>query len=147
MWFWFPDRPTDFGADLGLLWAKRKLKIFILVKISLKSDKNWGRYSQFNIRNINTAYKLNQRTSGPVNAHLTPDTWSWYIFKCFYACIYYSYSPGAWTDNPLGTNADVNRKPLSLCSFVASFKTISFVTLIICCKFLPLNDFPTVFPI
>ena len=28
-------------------------------------------------------------------------------------------------DNPLGTNVDVNRKPLSLCPFVASFKTIS----------------------
>ena len=26
---------------------------------------------------------------------------------------------------PLGTNVDVNRKPLSLCPFVASFKTIS----------------------
>ena len=29
------------------------------------------------------------------------------------------------TDNRLGTNVDVNRKPLSLCPFVASFKTIS----------------------
>ena len=31
----------------------------------------------------------------------------------------------AGADNPLGTNVDVNRKPLSLCPFVASFKTIS----------------------
>ena len=28
-------------------------------------------------------------------------------------------------DNPLGTNVDVNRKPLSLCPFVASFNAIS----------------------
>ena len=35
------------------------------------------------------------------------------------------YSPRAVADNPLGTNVDVNRKPLSLCPFAASFKTIS----------------------
>ena len=81
-----------------------------------------------------------------------------------------------------GQNLDVNRKALSLCPFVASFKKISLksdtiifhvfihvyspgagadnplgseflcthiphVTLVICCKFLPLNDFLTVFPI
>ena len=48
----------------------------------------------------------------------SPDTWSSYIFKCFY-------SPRAGADNPLETNVDVNRKLLSLCPFVASFKTIS----------------------
>ena len=37
--------------------------------------------------------------------------------------LYLYIAPGA--DNPLGTNVDVNRKPLSLCPFVASFKTIS----------------------
>ena len=37
----------------------------------------------------------------------------------------YMYSPRAGADNPLGTNVDVNRKPLSLCPFIASFKTIS----------------------
>ena len=31
------------------------------------------------------------------------------------------YSPRAGSDNHLGTNVDVNRKPLSLCPFVASF--------------------------
>ena len=31
----------------------------------------------------------------------------------------------AGADNPFGTNVDVNRKPLSLCPFVANFKTIS----------------------
>ena len=35
------------------------------------------------------------------------------------------YSPGAWTENRLGTNFDVNSKPLSLRPFVASFKQIS----------------------
>ena len=35
------------------------------------------------------------------------------------------YSPRAGADYPLGTNVDVNRKPLSLCPFVPSFKTIS----------------------
>ena len=62
-----------------------------------------------------------------------------------------------------GQNSDVNRKALSLCPFDASFKKIylkydfihilflyrgrqHFVTLVICCKFLPLNDFLTVFP-
>ena len=82
-----------------------------------------------------------------------------------------------------GQNSDVNRKALSLCPFVASFKKYlwslilyiflpvcihvyspgaeadtplgsaflfwykPFVTLVIRCKFLPLNDFLTVFPI
>ena len=63
--------------------------------------------------------KDNQRTSGPVNAHLTPGPGIY-----FYDFIHV-YSPRAGADNPLGTNVDVNRKPLSLCPFVASFKTIS----------------------
>ena len=49
----------------------------------------------------------------------SPDTW--YIFYAFVLL----YSPRVGADNPLGTNVDVNRKPLSLCPFVASFKTIS----------------------
>ena len=35
------------------------------------------------------------------------------------------YSHGVGADNPLWTNPDVNRKALSLCPFVASFKQIS----------------------
>ena len=35
------------------------------------------------------------------------------------------YSPSAGADNLFGTKVDINRKPLSLCPFVASFKTIS----------------------
>ena len=62
----------------------------------------------------------NQRTSGPVNAYLTPAPGI-----SFNASIQI-YSPRAGADNSLGTNVDVNRKPLSLCPFVASFKTISF---------------------
>ena len=92
-------------------------------------------------------------------------------------------APGQGQTTLCGQNPDVNRKALSLCPFVASFKNISlksdfihnvsyfidvyspgagadnpleseflykhkpFVTLVICCKFLPLNDFLTVFPI
>ena len=52
----------------------------------------------------------NQRTNGPVNVHLTPGRG---IYFNLYMYI------------PLGTNVDVNRKPLSLCPFVASFKTIA----------------------
>ena len=52
----------------------------------------------------------------------SPDTWSWYMF---YNAFIHVYSPRAGADNPLGTIVDVNRKPLSLCPFVASFKMIS----------------------
>ena len=58
----------------------------------------------------------NQKNSGPVNAHLTPGPGIY-----FYAFIHV-YSPGAGADISLGTNVDINRKPLSLCPFVASFK-------------------------
>ena len=59
--------------------------------------------------------KKNQRTSGPVSAHLTPGP------GIYLNAFIHVYSPRAGADNPLGTN----RKPLSLCPFVASFKTIS----------------------
>ena len=61
----------------------------------------------------------NQRTSGPVNAHLTPGP------GIYFNAFIHVYSPRAGADNPLGTNVDVNRKCLSLCPYVASFKTIS----------------------
>ena len=61
----------------------------------------------------------NQRTSGPVNAHPTPG------LGIYFNAFIHVYSPRAGADNPLGTNVDVNRKPLSLYPFVASFKTIS----------------------
>ena len=51
---------------------------------------------------------LNQRTSGPVNAHLTPGP------GIYFNAFIHVYSPNAGADNPLGTNVDVNRKPLSL---------------------------------
>ena len=57
--------------------------------------------------------------TGPVNAHLTPGP------GIYFNAFIHVYSPRAGADNPLGTNVDVNRKPLSLCPFVASFKTIS----------------------
>ena len=61
----------------------------------------------------------NQRTSGPVNAHLTPGP------GIYFNAFIHVYSSRAGADNPLGTNVAVNRKPLSLCPFAASFKTIS----------------------
>ena len=60
--------------------------------------------------------KFNQRTSGPVNAHLTPGP------GIYFNVFIYVYSPRAGADNPLGTNFDVIKKPLSLCPFVASLK-------------------------
>ena len=60
----------------------------------------------------------NQRTSGPVNAHLTPGP------GIYFNAFIHVYSPGGGADNSFGTNVDVNRKPSSLCPFVASFKTI-----------------------
>ena len=69
-------------------------------------------------------------TSGPVNAHLTPGPGKY--FNAFIHDILYSIKPGA--DKTLGTNVDVNRKPLSLCPFVASFRIISL-------KYMILNAF------
>ena len=64
----------------------------------------------------NVRRKRNQRTSGPVNANLTPG--SGLYFNAFIRV----YSPRAGADNSLGTNVDVNREPLSLCPFVAGLK-------------------------
>ena len=50
-----------------------------------------------------------------------------------FACFIHVYSPGAGADNPLGSE------------FL--YKHIPHVTLVICCKFLLLNYFLTVFPI
>ena len=58
-------------------------------------------------------------TSGPVNAHLTPGP------GIYFNAFIHVYSPRAGAENPLGTNVDINRKSLSLCPFVASFKMIS----------------------
>ena len=45
----------------------------------------------------------NQRTSGPVNAHLTRGP------GIYFNDFIHVYSPRAGADNPLGTNVDVNR--------------------------------------
>ena len=58
--------------------------------------------------------------------------WSLILYTLFHIFLHV-YSPGAGADNPLGSEF--------LC------KHIPYVTLVICCKFLPLNDFITVFPI
>ena len=52
-----------------------------------------------------------------------------HIFQVFI----HVYNPWAGADNPLGSEFLYKHKP--------------FVTLVVCCKFLPLNDFLTVFPI
>ena len=106
-----------------------------------------------------------------------------YTFFYFLMFFHMYIAPGQGQTTLCGQNPDVNRKALSLCPFVASFKKISlksdfihnfsclihvyspgagadnplgseflykhkpFVTLVICCKFLPLNGFLTVFPI
>ena len=62
---------------------------------------------------------LNQRTSGPVNAHRTPGP------LIYFNAFIHVHSPRVGAGNPLGINVDVNRKPLSPYPFVASFKTIS----------------------
>ena len=66
-----------------------------------------------------------------VNMKLSPfelkpgDQWSCKCsFDIYFNAFIHVYSPRAEADNPLGTNV-VNRKPLSICPFVASFKTIS----------------------
>ena len=58
--------------------------------------------------------------------------WSLILYIIFHD-FKYAYSPGEGADNPLGSDFLYKHKP--------------FVTLLICCKFLPLNDFLTVFPI
>ena len=60
----------------------------------------------------------NQKTSGPANAHLTPGP------GIYFNAFIHVYSPGVGADISLGTNVDINRKSLSLCPFVANFKTI-----------------------
>ena len=45
-------------------------------------------------------------TSSPVNAHLTPGP------GIYFNAVIHLYSPSAGADNPLGTNVDVNIKPL-----------------------------------
>ena len=57
--------------------------------------------------------------------------WSLILYIIFHVFIHV-YSPGAGFDNPLGSEFLYKHKP--------------FVTLGICCKCLPLNDFLTVFP-
>ena len=79
---------------------------------------HWPLSKVIQIQHFQTSFpqKTNQRTSGPVNAHLTPGP------GIYFNAFIHVYSPRAGADNSLGTNVDVNRKPLSLCPFVASLK-------------------------
>ena len=62
----------------------------------------------------------NQRTSGPVNAHLTPGP------GIYFNAFIHVYSPRAGTDNSLGTNVDANRKPFLKYDF-KHIKMISYM--------------------
>ena len=79
----------------------------------------WNAYHAPEFIMLHTIANFNQRTSGPVNAHPTPGS------GIYFNAFTHVYSPRAGADNPLGTNVDVNRKPLLFCPCVASFKTIS----------------------
>ena len=68
----------------------------------------------------------------PFVVNFKPKSFQSDLYIIFHAFIHV-YSPGAGADNPLGSELLYKHKP--------------FVTLLICCKFLPLNDFLTVFPI
>ena len=77
--------------------------------------------SGYNEKEEDNEEESDQTTSGPVNAHLTPGP------GIYFNAFIHVYSPRAGADDPLKTNVDVDRKPLSLCLFVAGFKTISEV--------------------
>ena len=57
----------------------------------------------------------NQRTSGPVNAHLIPGP------GIYFNAFVHVYSPRAGADNPFETKFDDNRKAFSLCPYVLEY--------------------------
>ena len=69
----------------------------------------------------------------PFVASLKKNTFEVWFYTSFFHVFIHVYSPGAGADNPFGSEFLYKHKP--------------FVTLLICCKFPPLNDFLTVFPI
>ena len=69
-----------------------------------------------------TKYRKKKKPEDQWSCKRSPDTWS---SGLYFNAFIHVFSPRARADNPLGTSVDVNRKPLSLCPFVASFKTIS----------------------
>ena len=74
----------------------------------------WGAISEPFLKNVEMSLYTDL-----YKAHLTPGP------DIYFNAFIHVNSPRAGADNPLETNFDVNRKPLSLCPFVASFKTIS----------------------
>ena len=62
---------------------------------------------------------LNQRTSDPVNTHLTPGP------GIYFNAFIHVYSPRQGQTTPWGQMLMSTESPKSLCPFVASFKTIS----------------------
>ena len=87
--------------------------------------KECGRRTTTDIKRTTEAYLSYKLTngafvSGELKIHLKSD----FFYNCFHDFIHV-YSPGIGADNPLWTHFDVNRKILSLRSFVASLKKIS----------------------
>ena len=95
-----------------------KLRLYHFIALSAKISLS-AQTEKYSNTGLYAQNENNQRTSGPVNAHLTPGP------GIYFNAFINVYSPRAGADNPLGTNVDVNRKPLSLCPFVLSFKIIS----------------------
>ena len=77
-----------------------------LFRISQKS--HFPKWQQMLKIVLSAKLRTNQRTSGPVNAHLTPGP------GIYFNAFIHVYRPRGEADNPFGTNVDVNRKPLSL---------------------------------
>ena len=73
--------------------GKNKIKILKVLDLS---------FNMILYMNVFAQERVNQRTSGPVNFHLTPGPGI--LFNAFI----HVYSPRAGADNPLGTNVDVN---------------------------------------
>ena len=74
-------------------------------------------YYQYSLPQHMTFFVVNSKwnkTRGP--AHLTPGP------GIYFNAFIHVYSIRAGADNPMGTNVDVNRKPLAICPFVECLK-------------------------
>ena len=87
-------------------------------KWSLWWNKDKHIYSWLHLNPLRARVK-EQRTSGPVNVHLTPGP------GIYFNAFIHVYSPRAGQTAPWGQNFYDNRKAFSLCLYVASFRMIS----------------------
>ena len=112
-----PGRGRQPIGDKNFMTTERPFLFAHMLQVSKWSLRNLILYTFLIILYMYIAPGKGQKK--PVNAHLTPGPGI--NFNAFI----HVYSPRAGADNPLGTNVDVNRKPLSLRPFVARFKQIS----------------------